>query len=32
MDEQYLNQLTYKTTLKLIDVNEFDNFKQKMRI
>ena len=27
MDEQYLNQATYKATLKLIDVNEFDNLK-----
>ena len=27
MDEQNLNQLTYKTTLKLRDVNEFDNLK-----
>ena len=27
MDEQNLNQVTYKATLKLIDVNEFDNLK-----
>ena len=27
MNEQNLNQLTYKATLKLIDVNEFDNLK-----
>ena len=27
MDEQILNQVTYKATLKLIDVNEFDNLK-----
>ena len=28
MDEQILKQLTYKATLKLIDVNEFDNLKR----
>ena len=27
MEEQNLNQVTYKATLKLIDVNEFDNLK-----
>ena len=27
MDEQNLNQVTYKATIKLIDVNEFDNLK-----
>ena len=27
MDEQNLNQVTYKATLKLMDVNEFDNLK-----
>ena len=27
MDEQNLNQVTYKATLKLIDVNEIDNLK-----
>ena len=27
MDEQNLNQLTYKAALKLIDANEFDNLK-----
>ena len=27
MDEQILNQVTYKATLKLIDVNETDNLK-----
>ena len=37
MEKQNLNQVTYKATLKLIDVNEFDNLKleniaQKLRI
>ena len=27
MDEQNLKQVTYKATLKLIDVNEIDNLK-----
>ena len=27
MDEQNLNQVTYKATLRLIDVNEIDNLK-----
>ena len=27
MEEQNLNQVTYKATLKLIDVNELDNLK-----
>ena len=27
MDEQNLNQVTYKTTLGLIDVNDIDNLK-----
>ena len=27
MGEQNLNQVTYKATLKLIDVNEIDNLK-----